>query len=93
MEEAKNKFKKLSFLIQDLENNFDSLGVINLKISKNNVGWHLDHCMKVIIEIIKYLEYSDVTAYKKDFNLKEVLYFYLAHCQEEKGKLQKLRSL
>lgn len=45
----------------------------NLSVSKGNVGWHIDHCYRVIIGIIKSMQKSDPVDYKWSLNLMKIL--------------------
>ena len=41
----------------------------DLDISKANVGWHIDHSLKVINTVFEVLKNSNPKEYKKKFNL------------------------
>jgi len=41
----------------------------NPAISSKNVGWHLDHSLKVINSVVNALKKSDPSTYKWNFNL------------------------
>ncbi|MGW9684255.1 DUF1569 domain-containing protein [Flagellimonas sp. 2504JD1-5] len=49
--------------------------ITNLKVSKANVAWHLDHMLKTINVIYKSLEASNPEAYKSNFNLTRTLIY------------------
>lgn len=82
--------KKLQKLIQELENNFERLNVSNLGISSSNIGWHLDHCMKVILVISKNVEESEITNYRRSFNFKRSIIFLSGTMPRGKGKAPKV---
>lgn len=75
MAKANNDLTKLNKLIQELEDNFDEASNINPKISSSNIGWHLDHSLRVITEISNFVKNSDPNVYRKTFNLKRSLVF------------------
>ncbi|MFY9241810.1 MAG: DUF1569 domain-containing protein [Polaribacter sp.] len=49
----------------------------NLKISKANVGWHLDHSLKVINSVYDALKISNPKDYKKEFVTLRLITFAL----------------
>ncbi|WP_405562562.1 DUF1569 domain-containing protein [Polaribacter sp. Asnod6-C07] len=61
-------------LIEDYLIHFDKE---NSKISKANVGWHLDHSLKVVNSVSEFLINSDPKAYKKTFSFSRVITFAL----------------
>lgn len=52
-------------LIESYIPNSESL---NTKISKANVGWHLDHSLKVINSVVEAMQSSDPALYKDNFS-------------------------
>ena len=81
--------KNLSLLVQELESNFDFINDSDLSVSSGNVGWHLDHCLKVILVISANVEQSDITNYKRNFNIKRSLVFLSGIIPRGKGKAPK----
>jgi len=61
----------------------------NLKISKANVGWHLDHSLKVINSVFEVLESSNSDDYKKKFNGLRLFTFTLGFFPRGKAKSPK----
>jgi hypothetical protein len=53
-----------------LEEQIPFFGSVNEKISLANVGWHVEHCLLVIIKICETINTSDPNKYKWKFNLK-----------------------
>ncbi|AUC75029.1 DUF1569 domain-containing protein [Olleya sp. Bg11-27] len=51
--------------------------VSNLKVSKSNVAWHIDHSLKVINNVCIALQKSDPILYKNNFSLLGKLFFAL----------------
>ena len=67
----------------------DHQGKKNLKISKANVGWHLDHSLKVINSVFEALENSNPDDYKKEFNGLRLFTFTLGFFPRGKAKSPK----
>jgi hypothetical protein len=61
----------------------------NLKISKADVGWHLDHSLKVINSVFEALETSNSNDYKKKFNVLRLFTFTLGSFPRGKAKSPK----
>lgn len=68
------KTVQLEELIHLLELNTVHHSTENIKISKSNVGWHIDHSLKVINSVISTLQKSDVN-YTWNINLKRTYFF------------------
>jgi len=56
--------QELSFIKKHLHH----LEKENSAVSKANVGWHLDHSLKVMHSVLDTLKNSDASEYKKRFN-------------------------
>lgn len=65
---------KITDLLIDIESKIENATLINERVSKSNVGWHLDHSLKVINSVITVLQKSEAN-YKWDFNLKRTYFF------------------
>ncbi len=61
----------------------------NLKISKANVGWHLDHSLKVINSVFAALETSSSNDYTRKFNVLRLFTFTLGSFPRGKAKSPK----
>ncbi|MEJ6674524.1 MAG: DUF1569 domain-containing protein, partial [Polaribacter sp.] len=77
--------KELNFIKAHL----NSLEKENLDVSKANVGWHLDHSVKVINSVFKGLQNSNSNEYKKEFNLLRSFIFTLGTFPRGKVKSPK----
>jgi hypothetical protein len=86
MEKTKVKCKKLTSLVQNLENKFELFEHSNPTVSANSIGWHIDHSFRVIIEIVKYVEKSNPSDYKSTFNLKRSIVYFTGKIPRGKGK-------
>ncbi|MFY9160728.1 hypothetical protein [Aquirufa ecclesiirivi] len=62
--------------IQQLEENISYLHVNDAQISKGSVGWHIEHCLLVMITVISALKKSDPHRYRWVFNWKRVWVFF-----------------
>ena len=61
----------------------------SLKISKANVGWHLDHSLKVINSVCEALKNSNSNEYKKEFNGLRLFIFTVGFFPRGKAKSPK----
>ena len=61
----------------------------NLKVSKANIGWHLDHSLKVINSVCATLRISNANDYRKEFNGFRILTFALGFFPRGKAKSPK----
>ncbi|APZ45010.1 hypothetical protein BW723_01310 [Polaribacter reichenbachii] len=78
--------KKELLLIQKHLGDIDK---VNLKISKANVGWHLDHTLKVINSVSDFLIKSEPKEYKKTFHLLRSITFAVGAFPRGKAKAPK----
>mgnify|MGYP000241730554 CR=1 FL=1 len=62
---------------------------IDVKISKANVAWHLDHSLKVINAVAKSMEVSDPTLFRNNFSLIGKICFKLGFFPRGKAKAPK----
>mgnify|MGYP000312516091 CR=1 FL=1 len=62
---------------------------INLKISKVNVGWHIDHSLKVINAVISTMQKSNPDEYEDNFKFLGKLLFALQIFPRGKAKAPK----
>ena len=81
--------QKLDILIDTLEKYIEHHDVSNSKISKANVGWHIDHSFKVINSVISTYQLSDSALYKDDFSLLGKVFFTLGFFPRGKAKAPK----
>lgn len=62
------KGASMTSLMQELEGYLSYSDVVNPKVSKVQVAWHLDHSLKVINAVCDALSASDPNLYKKQFS-------------------------
>lgn len=67
--------KKLVQCIEELRTFLPSANTVNEKVSSSSVGWHIDHSLLVLSQIIAAMEASDPVNYQYQFNLKRFLAF------------------
>ena len=77
---------KLNDLIQELENNISFLENKTDHVSKATVGWHIEHSLKVLTQIIGAVEQSTPENYKQKFNLKRMIFLGLNFIPRGKGR-------
>jgi hypothetical protein len=81
--------KYLNNLIDELEQHILFLDKTNTTVSKASVGWHIEHSLKVLTQIIDAVEKSDPEKYKWCFNLKSTLVLSFNKIPRGKGKAPK----
>lgn len=77
--------KELSFINDNIRN----LDIVNLKISKASVGWHLDHSLKVINGVLGAITESDPKEYYPKFNFLRFIVFLKGSFPRGKAKSPK----
>ena len=81
--------EKLNQLITQLENSIPFSSQANPAISAGNVGWHIDHSILVINQILGALEASDPKDYEWKFNVKRTVVFFMNKIPRGKAKAPK----
>jgi hypothetical protein len=81
--------EKLNQLINQLENSIPLSSKVNPAISAGNVGWHIDHSILVINQILGALEASDPNDYEWNFNFKRAVVFFMNKIPRGKAKAPK----
>ena len=83
------RIKKLSEYITKLDAHIPKYLESNTKVSKSTIGWHIDHSLKVINNVIKTIEASDPTLYENDFSVLGSVFLTLGYFPRGKGKAPK----
>jgi hypothetical protein len=65
----------LSKEFQTITDAIENADIGDLKVSKGNVGWHLDHSLKVINGVSRTLKQSNPKEYRGEFNLLRFVIF------------------
>ncbi|WP_310556145.1 DUF1569 domain-containing protein [Flavobacterium sp.] len=81
--------QKLKVLLNDLESKIEFHEAVNPKVSKSNLAWHLDHCLKVINGVTQTIKTSNPEDYKWKFNFKKSLVYLLGSIPRGKAKAPK----
>jgi hypothetical protein len=79
----------LTALLQAFEANIPNLSVQNTSVSQREVGWHIDHSLKVINGVLKQIIGSDPKTYKWTFNKMRMLVFLMGKIPRGKAKAPK----
>ncbi|MFI1772921.1 DUF1569 domain-containing protein [Thalassobellus citreus] len=86
---ANKQIDTLNILLNQLEKHIPFKDKNNTLISKSNVGWQLDHTIKVINAVSSVLAKTDPKKYKKNFNLRRTILFALGYIPRGKAKAPK----
>lgn len=65
--------ENLQQLIAELESKIAQYETVNLQASAGSVGWHIEHSLKTINQIVTACKTSNPSAYKWKFNFKRFL--------------------
>lgn len=82
---------KIEALINKLESNIPQQEMINPMVSKASVGWHIEHSLLTINQIIKALKNSNPGNYKWTFSFIRILVFATGKFQ--RGRAQSPKSV
>ena len=80
---------KLNSFINELENNILLFDKLNTKISLSTVGWHIEHSLKVVVQITEALEKSNPNDYKWRFNTWRTIVLTSGKIPRGRGKAPK----
>lgn len=69
----------IASILTDLASKFDDYNRINTIVSKSSVGWHLEHSLKTIDQIVTACKKSDSTHYRWKFKLNRFLILDVLH--------------
>jgi Protein of unknown function (DUF1569) len=81
--------KSLIAQIKELESHIGNQKLESLQVSASNVGWHIDHCLLVIINIVEVLKKSNPDTYKWKFKPIRTVVLTLGKIPRGKGKAPK----
>lgn len=76
-------------LISKIEVYIPKKDIRNDAVSKSDIGWQLDHALKVFIEVSEWTANSNPDDYKWNFNLMRLVMFPLCYIPRGKGKAPK----
>ena len=63
--------QELHKLLNQLESDISSFDKVNLAVSSVSVGWHIEHSLKTIDQIVTACKKSNPVNYKWRFNFKD----------------------
>lgn len=72
--------------LDTLDKHMGSMDILNTKVSKREVAWHIDHSLRVINGICNALRHSDPSEYESTFNLSKI--FFLGIGWFPRGKVR-----
>ena len=81
--------KSLPHILTELEEKLSNSDCINPAISASSVGWHIDHSLMVINQIVKNVSLSDPKEYEWKFNKLRLIVFTLNKIPRGKAKAPK----
>lgn len=81
--------KSIPHILSELEGKLSYNDFINPTISVSSVGWHIDHSLMVINQIVKSVNLSDPKEYEWKFNSKRFIVFTLNKIPRGKAKAPK----
>lgn len=87
---TKKHSAKLYKLLNQIEEYIPFHEKISPSISKSNVGWQLDHSLKVINGVCTIMIKTNPDKYKKDFNLWRFVLFTLCYIPRGRAKAPKV---
>ena len=83
--------QELHKLLNQLESDISSFDKVNLAVSSVSVGWHIEHSLKTIDQIVTACKKSNPVNYKWRFNFKRVLIMGIVKkIPREKAKAPKI---
>ena len=65
--------KELQHLLNKLQSNISTLNTVNLEVSGGSVGWHIEHSLKTIDQIVNACKNSNPSKYQWHFNFNRFL--------------------
>jgi hypothetical protein len=75
--------------INELESKIPNKDIIEDTVSKSSVGWHIEHSLLVINQVLSQLEKSNTNTFKRSFNLTKIVLFFLNKFPRGKAKAPK----
>ncbi len=82
--------EKLHKLLTELENNISNQDVIDVAISKSNIGWHIEHILLVINSVVASIKDSDSLHYKWSFKMSRLIVFTMNKIPRGRAKSPKV---
>jgi hypothetical protein len=86
---AKNRIEILNQLLSQIEKNIPNKALKNLSVSKSDIGWQLDHALKVFNAVSEWTENSNPADYRRKFSFWRSVLFPLGYFPRGKVKAPK----
>jgi hypothetical protein len=80
---------KLTTQLTDLGSKIEVQALLNTKVSESSVGWHIEHSLLVIDNIINALNHSEPSKFKQKFNFLRLIVMNIGHFPRGKAKSPK----
>jgi hypothetical protein len=80
------KQQKFELLINNIESHLQHFQNKNETISQVTIGWHMEHLLKVLINVTAVIKKSDPSDFKKSFNKIRTIIFLTGKIPRGKGK-------
>jgi hypothetical protein len=80
----------LNSLLSEIEEHIPNKDIRNKAITSSNIGWQLDHSLKVFNAVSEWTENSNPEDYKKNFNFWRLILFPLCYIPRGKAKAPKI---
>ncbi len=81
--------KKLTAQLADLSSKIEMQAHLNTKVSAVSVGWHIEHSLLVINNVINGLSKSEASNFEPKFNLSRLIVMTVGHFPRGKAKAPK----
>ena len=82
--------KKLNQLLVELEARIPEFEITNSKVSNSTVGWQIEHSLKTILEIVRFVKKSNPKEYHWKFNFNKTLVATIGFIPRGKAKAPKV---
>lgn len=83
------RIEVLNKLLMEIEENIPLKDKTNPKVTKSDVGWQLDHSLKVFNAVSEWTAKSNPKDYKREFNFWRTILFPLKYIPRGKAKAPK----
>ncbi len=81
--------EKLAVLLKEIGTHIPNYDKNNPKVTETSVGWHLEHILLVITNVLKAVEISDPKQYKWEFNFSRLMIFFTGKIPRGRAKAPK----
>lgn len=81
--------EKIATLLKEIGAHIPHYDKTNPKVTATSVGWHLEHILLVITNVLKAVEISDPKQYKWEFNFARLMILTMGSIPRGRGKAPK----